>query len=91
VLLQRLPEPDTALAAGSLVAPMPGTVLRVLVAPGATVVAGQPVVVVEAMKMEHQVQAPVDGTVAEVLVQPGEQVDTGQVLLRMEEQEATAT
>ena len=84
-LLPRHPDPTTALAAGSLVAPMPGNVLRVLVAVGDTVTAGQPLVVVEAMKMEHQITAPADGTVEEVLVAPGEQVDTGQVLLQLEE------
>ena len=64
---------------------MPGTVLRVLVAAGDAVAAGQPLVVVEAMKMEHQIVAPAAGTVAEVLVAAGQQVDTGQVLLQMEE------
>ena len=84
-LLPRHPDPSSALAAGSLLAPMPGNVLRVLVAVGDTVAAGQPLVVVEAMKMEHQITAPADGTVEEVLVAPGEQVDTGQVLLQLEE------
>ena len=64
---------------------MPGNVLRVLVTAGDAVTAGQPLVVVEAMKMEHQVLAPADGTVATVHVAPGEQVDTGQPLLQMEE------
>ncbi|MGH9272136.1 MAG: acetyl-CoA carboxylase biotin carboxyl carrier protein subunit, partial [Ilumatobacteraceae bacterium] len=84
-LLPRHPEPDALLAAGSLVAPMPGVVRRVLVTPGDAVLAGQALVVVEAMKMEHQIQAPADGTVAEVFVAEGDQVDTGQVLLRLED------
>ena len=84
-VVPRHPEPDTALAGGSLVAPMPGAVVRVMVAPGDDVYGGQPLVVVEAMKMEHQIHAPANGTVAEVLVTPGEQVDTGQVLLRLED------
>jgi biotin carboxyl carrier protein len=84
-LLPRLPDPARAVAAGSLVAPMPGTVLRVLVAAGDAVVAGQPLMVVEAMKMEHQISAPADGVVDTVLVVPGEQVDTGQVLLHVED------
>ena len=54
-VLPRFPEPDAAEAAGSLVAPMPGAVLRVVVAAGDDVVAGQLLVVLEAMKMEHQV------------------------------------
>ncbi len=84
-LLPRHPDPGAATHAGSLVAPMPGNVLRVLVAPGEAVQALQPLVVVEAMKMEHQIVAPADGMVASVHVAPGDQVDTGQVLLRMEE------
>jgi acetyl/propionyl-CoA carboxylase alpha subunit len=80
-VLPRHPDPTTAHAAGSLVAPMPGAVLRVLVAPGATVTAGDPLVVLEAMKMEHQIAAPTDGTVAEINVAVGEQVETGQLLL----------
>ncbi|CAN5858684.1 biotin carboxylase N-terminal domain-containing protein [soil metagenome] len=85
VVIPRHPEPDAELAAGSLVAPMPGVVLRVLVGIGDEVDAGQPLVVVEAMKMEHQVQAPGGGVVAELLVRQGDQVETGQVLLRLEE------
>jgi acetyl/propionyl-CoA carboxylase alpha subunit len=84
-VLPRHPDPDAALLAGSLVAPMPGNVLRVLVAPGDAVTAGQPLVVVEAMKMEHEVVAPADGTVASVHVATGEQVDTGHPLLQMED------
>ena len=89
-VLPRHREPDNAAAAGSLVAPMPGAVLRVLADSGDEVRAGQPLVVVEAMKMEHQIQAPVDGRVAEVLVRAGDQVDTGQVLLRLEEEQHEA-
>ena len=84
-VLPRHPDPGLALDAGSLVAPMPGNVLRVLVAPGDVVAAGQPLVVVEAMKMEHQVLAPAGGTVAGVHVDRGDQVDTGQILLQLEE------
>ena len=84
-VLPRHPDPAPRVAAGSLVAPMPGTVLRVLVGPGDDVAAGQPLVVVEAMKMEHQIVAPAAGTVAEVLVAVGDQVDTGQALLRLED------
>ncbi|MFR9806018.1 biotin carboxylase N-terminal domain-containing protein [Pseudonocardia sp. RS010] len=81
----RFADPNAAAAAGSLLAPMPGTVVRVLAEPGATVEAGRPLVVLEAMKMEHTVAAPVDGVVAEITVTQGEQVDTGQVLAVVEE------
>ncbi|MEV6388674.1 acetyl/propionyl/methylcrotonyl-CoA carboxylase subunit alpha [Nocardia xishanensis] len=62
--------------------PMPGSVIAVPVASGATVAAGAPVVVVEAMKMEHTLTAPVAGTV-EVLVTPGAQVRLDQPLARI--------
>jgi pyruvate/2-oxoglutarate dehydrogenase complex dihydrolipoamide acyltransferase (E2) component len=65
-------------------APMASTVVDVLVARGASVSAGQAVVIVEAMKMEHELCAGVDGTVAELLVQPGDAVDEGDVLVRLQ-------
>jgi propionyl-CoA carboxylase alpha chain len=77
----RFPVPGSALAAGSLTAPMPGTVLRVTVAVGDEVEAGDILVVLEAMKMEHGVKAITDGTVSEVLVTQGAQVDAGTVLV----------
>jgi acetyl-CoA/propionyl-CoA carboxylase biotin carboxyl carrier protein len=58
-------------AQGTLRSPMPGTVLSVAVAEGDRVTAGQPLVVIEAMKMEHSVRAPFDGVVASVAVTPG--------------------
>ena len=82
-VLPRLPPPGRGATAGSLGAPMPGAVLRVTVTVEDTVTAGQVLVVIEAMKMEHQVVAPDDGRVAEVLVAPGDQVEAGQVLLRL--------
>jgi propionyl-CoA carboxylase alpha chain len=76
----RLPEPVATREPGSLVAPMPGTVVRVEAAVGQRVGAGQPVMVLEAMKMEHQIVAPADGLVSEVRVAPGDQVQAGDVL-----------
>ncbi|GAY08188.1 biotin carboxylase N-terminal domain-containing protein [Pseudonocardia sp. N23] len=81
----RFADPNAAAAAGSLLAPMPGGVVRVLAEAGATVTAGQPLVVLEAMKMEHTVAAPVDGVVSEIHVAQGDQVDTGQVLAVVDE------
>lgn len=65
-------------------APMPGLVVKVLVAPGETVHAGQGVVVVEAMKMENELKAPGGGVVSRVEVQPGQAVEKGQTLLALE-------
>jgi pyruvate carboxylase subunit A/propionyl-CoA carboxylase alpha chain len=87
VQLARLPrfgDPDAAVAAGSLLAPMPGSVLRVGAAVGDTVTAGQPLVWLEAMKMEHTVTAPADGVLAELNVDAGQQVDVGAVLARVD-------
>ena len=80
----RYTPPDDAGRAGSTTAPMPGSILRVLVAVGDTVVAGQPLLTMEAMKMEHQVVSPVAGTVVEMFVEAGEQVDSGQPMVRIE-------
>ncbi|WP_433239731.1 acetyl/propionyl/methylcrotonyl-CoA carboxylase subunit alpha [Streptosporangium sp. CA-135522] len=84
--LARLPEPVEHVVPGSLLAPMPGTVLRVEVKPGEPVAAGQAVVVVEAMKMEHRITAPAAGTVSALNVAPGRQVEAGAVLAVIEEQ-----
>ncbi|WP_445186107.1 ATP-binding protein [Pseudonocardia sp. Cha107L01] len=83
----RFPDPTEAVAAGSLLAPMPGSVLRVLAEAGAEVTAGQPLVVLEAMKMEHTIAAPRTGTLTELPVRAGAQVDTGQVLAVVTEPE----
>jgi acetyl/propionyl-CoA carboxylase alpha subunit len=80
----RFPLPDEAGRAGSLVAPMPGSVLRLLVAVGDSVAAGQPLLAMEAMKMEHQVVAPAAGTVAEIFVQVGQQLAHGQRLVQLD-------
>jgi propionyl-CoA carboxylase alpha chain len=77
---ERYPLPGSGVAAGSLTAPMPGTVVRVAVEPGGRVAAGQVLVVLEAMKMEHVVRSAVDGVAAQVLVERGAQVDAGAVL-----------
>jgi acetyl/propionyl-CoA carboxylase alpha subunit len=83
----RFPEPGSNNAPGSLLAPMPGTVVRIAVQPGAHVTAGTTVVVLEAMKMEHSVVAPVDGTVADIGVEVGQAVDLGTVLAVVEDSE----
>jgi propionyl-CoA carboxylase alpha chain len=76
----RLPEPAATREPGSLIAPMPGNVVRIEAAAGQRVSAGQPVLVLEAMKMEHQIVAPTAGLVAELRVASGDQVQAGDVL-----------
>ncbi|HJY67438.1 MAG TPA: biotin/lipoyl-containing protein, partial [Streptosporangiaceae bacterium] len=80
----RFGDPEKLAAAGSLLAPMPGLVRRVLVEVGAVVTAGQPLLVLEAMKMEQTVTAPAAGVVAELRAKAGEQVAAAQVLAVVE-------
>jgi len=68
-------------AEGTVVAPMPGRVVRLLVAPGDEVAARQPVIVVEAMKMENELRSPKAGTVKDVAVPAGASVEAGRVLV----------
>lgn len=75
---------DNAAHAGQVTAPMPGKVVALLVNIGDEVKAGQPLVVTEAMKMEHTLTAPRDGRVAELLCRVGDQVPEGAELLRIE-------
>ena len=72
-----------ARATGRVVAPMQGTVTKVLVAAGDAVVLGQTMVVLEAMKMENPLVADRDGTVAEVAVAAGALVGPGDLLVRL--------
>jgi propionyl-CoA carboxylase alpha chain len=81
----RFTDPADTVASGSLLAPMPGTVVAVRVEAGAEVAAGDAVLVLEAMKMQHTVTAPHDGTVTEINVEPGAQVASGEVLAVVEE------
>ncbi|MGE8223625.1 MAG: acetyl-CoA carboxylase biotin carboxylase subunit [Stenotrophomonas sp.] len=70
--------------AGSLLAPMPGRIVATLVAAGTQVKRGTPLVVLEAMKMEHTLQAPADGTVKGYRAKAGDQVGDGAVLVDFE-------
>ena len=81
----RFTDPADVVASGSLLAPMPGTVVSVKVDAGAAVAAGDVVLVLEAMKMQHTVTAPHAGTVTEINVEPGAQVASGEVLAVVEE------
>ncbi len=83
VALPRFGDPDAAVAQGSLLAPMPGSVLRIGAQISDPVTAGQPLVWLEAMKMEHTIVAPADGVLAELNVEVGQQVDVGFPLARV--------
>jgi pyruvate carboxylase subunit A/propionyl-CoA carboxylase alpha chain len=90
VALPRFPDPTAALAHGSLLAPMPGSVLRIGASVGDAVTAGQPLIWMEAMKMEHTVVAPGDGVLAELNVEVGQQVEVGAVLARVDEEQGAS-
>ena len=68
---------------GSVVAPMPGTILKVLKATGDAVKAGEVVLILEAMKMENEITAPVDGTIASLNLTEGSTVAGGDLLFEV--------
>jgi propionyl-CoA carboxylase alpha chain len=76
----RFVDPSDQAAAGSLLAPMPGSVVRIAVARGDRVKAGEPILWLEAMKMQHRINAPADGVIAELPVSEGQQIEVGAVL-----------
>ena len=82
--LSRFPSGEEALGAGALSAPMPGKVIRLAAQPGDAVEAGQVLVVLEAMKMEHELTAPAAGTLSELHVAEGDQVEAGAPLVVVE-------
>ena len=86
----RFTDPTAQVGAGSLVAPMPGTVTRVGVSVGERVAQGQPLLWLEAMKMEHVIAAPAAGLVADLPVAPGQQVEVGSVLAVVKPEEEPA-
>ncbi len=85
--VSRYPSSESAAAEESASSPMPGSVLRILVEAGHAVRVGQPLVVLEAMKMEQTVRAHSDGVVEAVLVTPGTVVAPGQTLVRIGKKE----
>lgn len=78
----RFTDPSELAAPGSLLAPMPGVVVRVAdgLAEGARVTAGQPLIWLEAMKMTHPITAPASGTLTALHAAPGRQVEVGALL-----------
>ncbi|MFA3839288.1 acetyl/propionyl/methylcrotonyl-CoA carboxylase subunit alpha [Streptomyces aureus] len=89
-VLPRLPEPVARQEPGSLLAPMPGTVVRLAegLAEGVTVAAGQPLIWLEAMKMEHRITAPASGTLTALHAAPGRQVEVGALLAVVQEDQS---
>ncbi len=83
-ILARFVAPGAELEVGGLNAPMPGVVIDVRVEVGQAVEAGDTLVVMEAMKMEHVISAPDAGTVSAIFVTTGQQVDSGAVLLTLD-------
>ncbi|WP_432192936.1 biotin carboxylase N-terminal domain-containing protein [Streptomyces sp. bgisy027] len=85
--LPRFPDPTAQHAPGSLLAPMPGTVVRVAegLTEGSAVEAGQPLLWLEAMKMEHKITAPSSGTLSALHAVPGQQVTVGALLAVVQE------
>jgi 3-methylcrotonyl-CoA carboxylase alpha subunit len=75
------PRDDASVAGGRLTAPMPGKIVTVLAAPGERVKRGQPILILEAMKMEHTIAAPADGTVDAIHYAAGEPVEEGATLI----------
>jgi propionyl-CoA carboxylase alpha chain len=88
VAVPRFPEPGSTVQHGSLVAPMPGNVIRIGAQVGDTVFAGQPLVWLEAMKMEHTIAAPSSGVLAQLNVKTGDQVELGAILARVDASES---
>ncbi|MFJ6052448.1 biotin carboxylase N-terminal domain-containing protein [Streptomyces sp. NPDC092307] len=84
----RFPDPQDRTEPGSLLAPMPGTVVRTAegLAPGSPVTAGQPLLWLEAMKMEHRILAPASGTLTALHVATGQQVEFGALLAVVQEE-----
>jgi len=76
--------PAAEASAGAVLAIMPGKIVRVMVEPGQQVEEGQPVCVLEAMKMENELRARQGGTVRAVHVKPGDDVEKDQVLVEIE-------
>ena len=77
------PKPAAAAGGGAVTAPMPGTVLKILVNTGDDVTAGQPVMIIEAMKMENEIKANSTGKVTQILVSSGDNVAAGAPLLNI--------
>jgi propionyl-CoA carboxylase alpha chain len=81
--IPRYPARQSVSEAGAASSPMPGQVLKILVGVGQRVTIGEPLIILEAMKMEHTMRAAVDGVVEEILVEQGDVVGPGQALVQI--------
>ena len=77
------PTPSPALPPGTISAPMPGTILKITVSPGASVKAGDTLFILEAMKMENEITSPSQGVVKKILVSEGQTVNAGDALIHI--------
>jgi biotin carboxyl carrier protein len=82
-LARALGKTTSGVGSGSLTAPMPGRVVKILVSEGEVVAHGAPTIIVEAMKMENELHAPIAGVIRRVAVREGDTVDAGQVLVEI--------
>ena len=83
-LKQHAHDGETEAVPGLLTAPMPGRIVKVMAQPGSKVAKGDPLLILEAMKMEHTITAPADGVIKEMHYAAGEQVLEGAELIRLE-------
>lgn len=79
-----LHKPKTVFSASTITAPLPGLILKIPVKEGDIVKTGQDIIVMEAMKMENEIQAPKDGKVKSIMVKEGDSVNEGDILIEME-------
>ncbi|NOZ13523.1 MAG: biotin/lipoyl-binding protein [Acidobacteria bacterium] len=77
-------KPASVVNASSIVAPLPGLILKIMVKVGEVVKSGQEVMVMEAMKMENEIQSHINGTVREIKVKEGDSISEGDVLIVLE-------
>ncbi|MEN8209371.1 MAG: biotin/lipoyl-containing protein [Candidatus Fermentibacteria bacterium] len=79
----RTSPPGITAEPGDVAAPLPGIILKILVKEGDTVIKGQPVVIMEAMKMENEIESPLSGTVGEILTSEGDSILENAVIMKI--------
>ena len=79
----RTSPPGIVTGPGDVIAPLPGIILKILVKEGDAVTKGQPVAIMEAMKMENEIESPIAGTVSEILASEGESILENAVIMKI--------